>query len=656
MTVITKYIAKQSADDPFTFILSDETPDRYNDVIQASGWQLANFKNNPIALFGHDNSFPIGIWENVKVVGKQLIAKLVPAAKGTSQRIDEIVSLIEQRVLKAASVGFKPLASEPRQDGRGYLFTKQELLETSIVTVPANPSALAVAKSLHISDDTKALVFGELADETEVVRRNIGVSAVIPTPRVRGTTVTIAKRIEETQARLVSYQDQLRSHLDETGDEPTDEQNLLTKSLNEKIATTEETLGNLVESEKRLGSAVVERGVTPVSVERSKPWAAPAQKVEPVDFIFRALTAKVISHVYNMPLIDAMKGAYGEDIKTKAVMDRVIGIDTPFDGNGFVHQKAAVAPADTLTPAWAGALVQTAIGDFFDLLMPDSVYPRLSTLGGRYGFGRNGTISLPTRSATPTVAGSFVGEGAPIPVRKAGFTSISLTPKKMAVITAMTREITERSVPQIEQLLRQAIQEDTAVSIDSVLLDNNVATAVRPAGLRNGITTAAGTAGGGFAAVTADLKGMLTTLVTNTNGNIRQPAFIMNPIQAIALGFVQNAGGDLVFKEEIGNGRLNGYPVIQSGTVPAGVVILIDAADFFSATGDDPRFDVSDQAVLHMEDTTPLAIGTAGAPATVAAPVQSMFQTDSMALRMILPLSWAMRRTGVLVERTAVSW
>jgi hypothetical protein len=84
-------------------------------------------------------------------------------------------------------------------------------------------------------------------------------------------------------------------------------------------------------------------------------------------------------------------------------------------------------------------------------------------------------------------------------------------------------------------------------------------------------------------------------------------------------------------------------------------VIALDAADFFSATGDDPRFDVSDQATLHMEDTTPLAIGTAGAPNTVAAPVQSMFQTDTLALRMILPMSWAMRR-AVQVERTAVTW
>jgi HK97 family phage major capsid protein len=351
----------------------------------------------------------------------------------------------------------------------------------------------------------------------------------------------------------------------------------------------------------------------------------------------------VKSHVDKTPYIDTLKDMYGEDVTTKAVSDIMIS-------------KAAVAPADTATSAWAGALVQTAIGDFFDLLLPQSVYPGLSARGGRFGFGRNGTISLPTRDATPTVAGSFVGEGAAIPVRRAGFSAVTLTPKKMAVITTMTREITERSTPAIEQLLRNAIQEDTAVSIDSVLLDNGAATAIRPAGLRNGITTAAGTAGGGIAAVVADLKGMIGSLVTATNGNLRSPVFLMNPAQALALSLTQNAGGDFPFASDIGQNRFQGYGVIQSSTVPAGVVILMDAADFFSATGDDPRFDVSDQATLHMEDTTPLAIGTAGAPNTVAAPVRSLFQTDSLALRMILPMNWAMRRSGVLVERTAVTW
>jgi HK97 family phage major capsid protein len=580
-------------------------------------------------------------WENLRVEGTKLLGRLKLAARGTSNRIDEIISLIEQGVLKAVSVGFRPIETEPLGNG-GVRFKKHELLETSVVSVPANPSALAVAKSLNLSAETMVEVFGENAGtDRGIVRRTTGVKADNP-PSRRGTPMSsLSKRIEDTQSRLTAYQTELEKHLDALGEEPSEDDNTVTKDLNEKIGETQDTLENLVEAEKRLAGSVERTIATKVENEPRKPFAVPGKKTEPLDYIWRALTVKMISHIEKRNEIEVLKQHYGEDVTTKAVFDTVI--------------KTAVAPADTATSAWAGALVQTAIGDFFDLLLPQSVYPGLSAKGGRFGFGRNGTVSLPTRSATPTVAGSFVGEGSPIPVRKAGFTSITLTPKKMAVITAMTREITERSTPAIEQLLRNAIQEDTAVAIDSVLLDSTAASTIRPAGLRNGITTAAGTAGGGIAAVVADLKGMLGTLNTATNGNLRNLVFLMNPAQAIALSLTQNAGGDFPFAQEISQNRFQGYSVIQSTTVPSGVVIALDAADFFSATGDDPRFDVSDQAVLHMEDTTPLAIGTAGAPNTVAAPVQSMFQTDSIALRMILPMNWAMRR-AVAVERTAVTW
>ena len=100
---------------------------------------------------------------------------------------------------------------------------------------------------------------------------------------------------------------------------------------------------------------------------------------------------------------------------------------------------------------------------------------------------------------------------------------------------------------------------------------------------------------------------------------------------------------------------LSGYPIIDSGTVPAGTVIFMDAADFVTAADDAPRFEVSDQATLHMEDTTPLNIGTAGSPATVAAPSQSMFQTDCMALRLIMPMDWLMRRAS-LAWVSSVTW
>jgi HK97 family phage major capsid protein/HK97 family phage prohead protease len=628
------------------WILSDDSEDRVGDVIDASGWELENFKKNPVALFAHDSgSLPIGKWENVRVEGKQLIGKLVTAAKGTHAMIDGVISLIEQKILNAVSVGFMPKEMEPIPQG-GWRFLRQELLEVSVVPVPANPNAVRRAKGLHIPDDALRLAFGESAVSPEA-RRNLGKPAGPSAKPSKGTKSmnTLSKRIEDLQARLVSTQEELAKHIDVIGDEASDDDNAITEGYNEQIDTLETSLKNLQEAEKRLAVSVVNRNDASGSqVDKgAKPFAIPAKKVEPIDYIFRGMVVAVKAHVEKRNPVDILRETYGEDQTTKAVTDIVLN-------------KAAVAPADTATPAWAGALVQTAIGDFFELLMPQSVYPRLSAIGGRFGFGRNGTVSLPTRDATPTVAGSFVGEGAPIPVRRAGFSAVTLTPKKMAVITTMTREITERSTPQIEQLLRNAIQEDTAVSIDSVLLDALAATTIRPAGLRNGATTAAGTAGGDIAAVRADVKGMLGSLITATAGNIRNPVWIMNPIQALGLSMVENAAGDTPFEEEITGGRFRGYPVIQSTTVPAGTVLLLDAADFFSATGDDPRFDVSDQATLHMEDTTPLQISTAGTPNVVAAPVRSMFQTDSLALRMILPMNWALRRPNMVVERTAVTW
>jgi hypothetical protein len=57
-----------------------------------------------------------------------------------------------------------------------------------------------------------------------------------------------------------------------------------------------------------------------------------------------------------------------------------------------------------------------------------------------------------------------------------------------------------------------------------------------------------------------------------------------------------------------------------------------------------------------MEDTTPLNIGTAGSPATVAAPTQSMFQTAQIAVRMLANVTWAMRRAGMVQYMTGVNW
>jgi HK97 family phage prohead protease len=120
------------------FVLSDETPDRMDDVIMSDGWDLGSFQRNPIALFNHKSDMPIGKWAKVRVVDKQLRGHLELAPAGTSDRIDEIRKLIDAGILRAVSVGFRPKESKPRPESDyGMFFTKAELVETSLVSVPA---------------------------------------------------------------------------------------------------------------------------------------------------------------------------------------------------------------------------------------------------------------------------------------------------------------------------------------------------------------------------------------------------------------------------------------------------------------------------------------------------------------------------------------
>jgi len=200
------------------FVLSDATVDRYGDVVEPAGWDLRNFKKNPIALFGHSSEDPIGTWSEVRVESGKLKGKLNFASEGTSPRIDELRRLVEQGILRAVSVGFRPLDAEPIDASRPYgpqRYKKMDLIETSLVSVPANPAALAVARSLKISDDVLHLAFGEQAERgLGVVRRGTDGEHATPKRKSTGTqmTKTLSQRVEDAQQAFVVARDAYTEH------------------------------------------------------------------------------------------------------------------------------------------------------------------------------------------------------------------------------------------------------------------------------------------------------------------------------------------------------------------------------------------------------------------------------------------------------------
>lgn len=147
------------------FVASDESVDRYGDIIRAAGWQLDHFRSNPVLLFGHQSEqTPVGVVDNIEVEGTSLMADVRFRPEGDSPRSDDVWNCVRGGFLRAVSVGFMP-TKEPNlmwKDGdeesgivTGFEFVEQELFELSVVPVPANPQALAVARSMGISPETQ---------------------------------------------------------------------------------------------------------------------------------------------------------------------------------------------------------------------------------------------------------------------------------------------------------------------------------------------------------------------------------------------------------------------------------------------------------------------------------------------------------------------
>ena len=639
--------ARQSESDPDLYCLSDETVDRMGEVISIAGWDLSSFKYNPIALFNHHADKIIGSWENVRIEGKRLLGRLVMADEGTSADVDTARKLRQQGHLKSVSVGFRALEKQPlTKDADSFFgpfkYLKQELLECSLVAVGANPNALQVSRSLNapLSAEIEKQLFGKLADKDSsrpIIDDPTGkLACFLPS----GTkSMSLSKKIETAQAERIRLKDALNELIDK--DELSESETTQIAELNRQIPELEQHLDMLRESEKNLATRTADKPIEGEIIQPNqmqRPFAVAAKKIEPVDYMIRSAIITGLAHHQHKSYEQVLRERYGNDEATGIVL------------------RAAIDPAKTTVVGWAAELVETVTDGFLNTLFPISVYARLRAMSVSLSFDRAGIIKIPARSATPQINGDFVGEGAPIPVRRLGLTSIQLTPKKVAVLTEFTDEMAEHSTPAIEGLLREAISEDTAVILDTRLLDINPATTIRPAGLRNGITGLTPSAATNPSeAMVADLKALISAL-TAVNGG-RRVAILVNTAQSFSLSMAQTVNGDFLFGSAEEASRKFGVTFIASNNVPATTVIAVDTADFVTVSGDTPNFDMSNQATIHEEDTTPLAIASGPqGTAVVATPVRSLWQTDSIALRMRMPVNWAMRRQNMVAWMTGVLW
>lgn len=138
----------------FEAMISTEAVDRQGDIVRATGAQLENYLKNPVVLWAHDYAQP--------PVAKALSIEIMPGSglKATFQfpewnmnpHADVVRRMWAGGFLNATSIGFMPLKSKPIDGTKDedvwwvpQEYTSWELLEFSIVPVPANQEALRLA-------------------------------------------------------------------------------------------------------------------------------------------------------------------------------------------------------------------------------------------------------------------------------------------------------------------------------------------------------------------------------------------------------------------------------------------------------------------------------------------------------------------------------
>lgn len=137
-----------------TFTISTASVDRMGDTIAADGWKLDSFRKNPVVLWAHDSSsLPVARAEKVWIEQGRLMATAEFTPPGMARFNDTVFDMLKAGFLNATSVGFVPLKyafTDDPQRRFGIDFLEQELLEFSVVPVPANAEALVQARSAGI--------------------------------------------------------------------------------------------------------------------------------------------------------------------------------------------------------------------------------------------------------------------------------------------------------------------------------------------------------------------------------------------------------------------------------------------------------------------------------------------------------------------------
>lgn len=626
-----------------TGVASTPKVDRVGDSVDPMG---AKFQTPMPLLLYHDSTLPVGnvTFAKPNKSGIPFTARLPKVSEPgvVKDRVDEAWHSLKYKLIGAVSIGFNAVEAgvERLKDG-GLRFNEWEWLELSLVSIPANPDAVITGVKAIDMQINAAVNGAKVSVSVNTKEAQPASGPEVPKPpgvtgspnqppkggffssrgnHMNAKSAAELKALRETKmARL----NELGALLSEEGHQATDDETGEFDGLTSEVKELDNGI--------RL-QTLAEMTAKPVIVRDTKSGSAArggvvfARNQDPDDkFKGQSFT--------RVQIAKALAYIHGPGVAMEMARDRWAKSHPKL----VEFMRAAVAGGGTGSGEWGAELAQSDTrftGDFIEYLYGRTVFDQLAlrSIPGRVHVkGQDGAFT-----------GYWVGESKAIPMSKGDYSSVELTPLKVAGLTVISMELLEDSQPSAEMLVRDGLVEASSQRVDTTFLSTSAASAgVSPAGILNGVTPiqASGT---DLAAVRTDMQSLIYPFVTNKMAT--GITLVMNPATALALSWMYGSLDQRAFPDiNQGGGTLNGMPVVVGDNVTPGQIIAIRTSDVWRIGDSGIRISMSREATIEQQDDPTGATDTPTGVTTTN--LTSMFQEESVAFKVVRRINFQKRRS-----------
>jgi HK97 family phage major capsid protein len=304
---------------------------------------------------------------------------------------------------------------------------------------------------------------------------------------------------------------------------------------------------------------------------------------------------------------------------------------------------------------WQTRALVSGIGASGGFLVPDVLYPTMiELLRNRAVVRRLGAVrvEMPAGNVRMTrlqggATASYAGEAAATNASQETFGALNFSARKAISIVPVSNDLLKFASPRADEFVVNDMIEQLAVTEDQAFI-RGAGTQFTPRGMRSwaaaaNILTSAGTGLNNFV---ADLTAIESAL-ENNNVRMLSPALILNPRSKNAIKLLQSTTGSFVFRDEMKDGTLNGYPYGYTNGVPNNL-----------GTGAQTEWYLVDMADAIIADVPGLDIEMSRDAAYVDASgvMRAAFSEDVTVIKVVAQHDFGMRHDVSVAVMTAVNY